>query len=132
MMTRSGETIDYGPCAFMDTYDPGAVFSSIDRMGRYAYANQPAIAQWNLARLAETLLPLLDDDAEQIAVAVAQRLQGGVLLQMVRHVGKQDLVDDDATHGQADDHTQTEDVTHGRGGVPVFDLAPDELRVAHN
>ena len=61
-MALSGETIDYGPCAFMDTYDPGTVFSSIDHGGRYAYANQPAIAQWNLARLAETLLPLLDDD----------------------------------------------------------------------
>jgi serine/tyrosine/threonine adenylyltransferase len=58
----SGETIDYGPCAFLDAYDPDAVFSSIDRGGRYAFANQPAITRWNLARLAETLLPLLDDD----------------------------------------------------------------------
>jgi uncharacterized protein YdiU (UPF0061 family) len=63
-MTISGETIDYGPCAFMDAYDPGTVFSSIDHGGRYAYANQPPIAQWNLARLAETLLPLLDADPE--------------------------------------------------------------------
>ena len=55
----SGETIDYGPCAFMDAYDPATVFSSIDHLGRYAYGNQPNIAQWNLARLAETLLPLL-------------------------------------------------------------------------
>ena len=61
----SGETIDYGPCAFMDTYDPGTVFSSIDRMGRYAYANQPTIAQWNLARLAETLLPIMNDEIEK-------------------------------------------------------------------
>jgi uncharacterized protein YdiU (UPF0061 family) len=52
-----GETIDFGPCAFMEAYDPRAVFSSIDEMGRYAYANQPGIARWNLARLAETLLP---------------------------------------------------------------------------
>jgi uncharacterized protein YdiU (UPF0061 family) len=59
-MTISGETIDYGPCAFMEAYDPGAVFSSIDTQGRYAFGNQPGIAQWNLARLAETLLPLLD------------------------------------------------------------------------
>ncbi len=59
-MAISGETIDYGPCAFMDTYDPATVFSSIDRGGRYAYGNQPAIAQWNLARFAETLLPLVD------------------------------------------------------------------------
>ncbi|NBN65436.1 YdiU family protein [Microvirga tunisiensis] len=59
-MAVSGETIDYGPCAFMDRYDPRQVFSSIDTHGRYAYGNQPAIAQWNLARFAETLLPLLD------------------------------------------------------------------------
>ncbi|MDB5897394.1 MAG: hypothetical protein JWP41_996, partial [Ramlibacter sp.] len=58
-MTISGETIDYGPCAFMEAYDPQAVFSSIDRNGRYAYRNQPLIAQWNLARLAEALLPLM-------------------------------------------------------------------------
>ena len=64
-MTISGETIDYGPCAFMDRYDPATVFSSIDHGGRYAYANQPPIGQWNLARLAETLLPLIDDDRER-------------------------------------------------------------------
>ncbi|GAB3117022.1 protein adenylyltransferase SelO [Novispirillum itersonii] len=58
-MTLSGETIDYGPCAFLDAYDPATVFSSIDRGGRYAFGNQPAIARWNLARLAETLLPVL-------------------------------------------------------------------------
>ena len=60
-MTVSGETIDYGPCAFMESYDPQAVFSSIDRNGRYAFANQPIIAQWNLTRFAETLLPLIDE-----------------------------------------------------------------------
>jgi uncharacterized protein YdiU (UPF0061 family) len=71
-MTISGETIDYGPCAFMDRYDPQTVFSSIDHGGRYAYGNQPAIAQWNLARLAETLLPLIDDDLDRaIATATA-------------------------------------------------------------
>ena len=59
-MTISGETIDYGPCAFMDAFDPATVFSSIDHGGRYAYGNQPHIAQWNLARLAEALLPLID------------------------------------------------------------------------
>jgi uncharacterized protein YdiU (UPF0061 family) len=63
-MTVSGETIDFGPCAFMDAYDPATVFSYIDRRGRYAYGNQPAIMQWNLARLAETLLPLIDADAD--------------------------------------------------------------------
>ena len=67
----AGETIDYGPCAFMDAYDPATVFSSIDRFGRYAYGNQPRIAQWNLARLAETLLPLLAED-ENSALAAAQ------------------------------------------------------------
>jgi len=69
-MSISGETIDYGPCAFLDTYQPATVFSSIDLQGRYAYRNQPAIAQWNLARLAEALLPLLAAD-EKTAIAVA-------------------------------------------------------------
>ncbi|WP_226345395.1 protein adenylyltransferase SelO [Agilicoccus flavus] len=69
-MTISGETIDYGPCAFVDAADPAAVFSSIDHGGRYAYGQQPAVAQWNLARLAETLLPLVDTD-EQAAVEAA-------------------------------------------------------------
>ena len=63
-MAVSGETIDYGPCAFLDAYDPATVFSSIDRQGRYAYANQPGIAHWNLARLAESLLPLVRGDDE--------------------------------------------------------------------
>ena len=69
-MAISGETIDYGPCAFMDEYDPKTVFSSIDRGGRYSYGNQPVIAQWNLLRLAETLLKLIDPDADK-AVALA-------------------------------------------------------------
>jgi uncharacterized protein YdiU (UPF0061 family) len=64
-MALSGETIDYGPCAFMDAYDPATVFSSIDHGGRYAYGNQPPIAQWNLARLGEAMLPLLDPDADR-------------------------------------------------------------------
>jgi uncharacterized protein YdiU (UPF0061 family) len=64
-MSIYGETIDYGPCAFMDTYDPATVFSSIDHQGRYAYANQPSIAQWNLARFTETLLPLLHSDQKK-------------------------------------------------------------------
>ena len=71
-MALSGETIDYGPCAFMDTYDPETVFSSIDRQGRYTYGNQPYIGAWNLARLAETLLPLLHDDKEQ-AIKIAEK-----------------------------------------------------------
>ena len=71
----SGETIDYGPCAFMDHYDPATVFSSIDEMGRYAYANQPRIALWNLTRLAECLLPLFSGDKDT-AIEQAQLLLG--------------------------------------------------------
>ena len=74
--TISGETIDYGPCAFMDAYDPATVFSSIDHRGRYAYGNQPAIMQWNLARLAETLLPLIDENSEAAAGAATEALNG--------------------------------------------------------
>jgi uncharacterized protein YdiU (UPF0061 family) len=66
-MALSGETIDYGPCAFMDRYDPSTVFSSIDAGGRYSYGNQPAIARWNLARLAEAMLPLFGDTVERAA-----------------------------------------------------------------
>lgn len=70
-MTLSGETIDYGPCAFLDTYDPNAVFSSIDQNGRYAYANQPGIAQWNLARFAECLLDLINPEDSDDAIRQA-------------------------------------------------------------
>ncbi|HZW76435.1 MAG TPA: protein adenylyltransferase SelO family protein, partial [Caldimonas sp.] len=70
-MTISGETIDYGPCAFVEAYDPAAVFSSIDTHGRYAFGNQPDIARWNLARFAETLLPLIaDEPAEAVRLAM--------------------------------------------------------------
>ncbi|MFC6113654.1 protein adenylyltransferase SelO [Sporosarcina thermotolerans] len=75
-MTISGETIDYGPCAFMDAYDPATVFSSIDRQGRYAYGNQPGIAEWNLARFAETLIPLLHDDQEE-GIKIAEQVLSG-------------------------------------------------------
>ena len=78
-MTISGETIDYGPCAFMDTYSAQTVFSSIDTHGRYAYANQPSILSWNLARLAETLIPLIDPD-EDMAI--------GLLTDAVQDVGR--------------------------------------------
>ena len=73
-MALSGETIDYGPCAFIDTYDPATVFSSIDRGGRYAYGNQPNIAHWNIARLAEVLLPLIDEDKEKAVLAAEEVL----------------------------------------------------------
>jgi serine/tyrosine/threonine adenylyltransferase len=78
-MTISGETIDYGPCAFMDAFDPAAVYSSIDVGGRYAYANQPVVAEWNLARLAEAMLPLFNEDQEQAvgpAVEVLGKFRG--------------------------------------------------------
>ena len=74
-MTISGETIDYGPCAFMEAYDPDTVFSSIDFWGRYAYGNQPVVAGWNLARFAEALIPLLSNDIEE-AVALAEESFG--------------------------------------------------------
>jgi serine/tyrosine/threonine adenylyltransferase len=78
-MAVSGETIDYGPCAFMDAYSPVTVFSSIDRQGRYAYVNQPHIALWNLTRFAECLLPLLNEDMEQ-AIPIAEEMLHGFQL----------------------------------------------------
>ena len=75
-MTISGETIDYGPCAFMDAFDPATVYSSIDEGGRYAYGNQPVVAEWNLARLAEALLPLLHEEQDR-AVEIAVEALGG-------------------------------------------------------
>jgi len=75
-VTISGETIDYGPCAFLDAFDPATVFSSIDEGGRYAYGNQPAITEWNLARLAEALLPAIADDEGQAIAAATEVLQG--------------------------------------------------------
>ncbi len=83
-MAISGETIDYGPCAFMDAYDPATVFSSIDTQGRYAYGNQPGIAGWNLARLAEALLPLLHEDEEQ-AISLAEEALAGFSEQYRSH-----------------------------------------------
>jgi serine/tyrosine/threonine adenylyltransferase len=84
-MTISGETIDYGPCAFMEAHDPASVFSSIDTHGRYAYANQPLIARWNLARLAEALLPLIDVGEPERAVARATEVIDGFPAQYELH-----------------------------------------------
>ncbi|MFS8066690.1 MAG: protein adenylyltransferase SelO [Byssovorax sp.] len=81
----SGETIDYGPCAFLDEYDPAKKFSSIDRSGRYAFANQPRIAQWNMARLAEALLPLLADGNEEAIRLATERVQGFTALFEAAH-----------------------------------------------
>jgi serine/tyrosine/threonine adenylyltransferase len=85
-MAVSGETIDFGPCAFLDAYDPAAVFSSIDRHGRYAYANQPHAAVWNLARFAETLLPIIDASADR-----AVELAGEVLATFSTRFSEQSL-----------------------------------------
>jgi uncharacterized protein YdiU (UPF0061 family) len=75
-MAVSGETIDFGPCAFMNAYDPTTVFSSIDRMGRYAYGNQPQIAHWNIARFAETLLALIDPDEKRSIERASATING--------------------------------------------------------
>jgi uncharacterized protein YdiU (UPF0061 family) len=106
-MALSGETIDYGPCAFMDQYDPATVFSSIDHQGRYAYGNQPAIARWNLARLAETLLPLVHADSDQAVALVTEvldlfpdRYQQHWLNGMRRKLGLVSAQDDDAVLAQ--------------------------------
>src|SRR3954447_5786672 len=109
-MTISGETIVYGPCAFLDVFDPATVYSSIDTGGRYAYGNQPPVAEWNLARLAEALLPLFGDDQEQ-AVAVAVDALGGLpraynnarTAGMRAKLGLPDGLADDVTGALADD-----------------------------
>jgi uncharacterized protein YdiU (UPF0061 family) len=75
-MAISGETIDYGPCAFMDTYDPQTVFSSIDQFGRYSYANQPSITKWNLARFAECLIPLIDPNKNKAIEIATETING--------------------------------------------------------
>jgi uncharacterized protein YdiU (UPF0061 family) len=101
-MAVSGETIDFGPCAFMDAYDPATVFSSIDRNGRYAYANQPGIGQWNLARLGETLIPLFDENedkaleqANAVMKAYGERFQAHWLDGMRRKIGLASAEDGD-------------------------------------
>ena len=84
----AGETIDYGPCAFMEAYDAATVFSSIDHYGRYAYGNQPRIVLWNLHALAETLLPLIDEDQEKaLPVAEAVLTQFGPQFEAAYHAG---------------------------------------------
>jgi uncharacterized protein YdiU (UPF0061 family) len=111
-MTISGETIDYGPCAFVEAYDLDAVFSSIDRNGRYAFGNQPDIARWNLARLAETLLPLIADEPEQAAARATKVLDdfaGWYRTELLRGqraklgLGRAEAGDDDADAALCDD-----------------------------
>jgi uncharacterized protein YdiU (UPF0061 family) len=116
-MAISGETIDYGPCAFMDAFDPATVFSSIDGGGRYAYGNQPLIAQWNLARLGEALLPVLDDDTDAATGALqtfAERFEEEWRAGMRAKLGLRD--DDEITGALIDDvlallHAQRADYT---------------------
>jgi serine/tyrosine/threonine adenylyltransferase len=106
-MSVAGETIDYGPCAFMDAYDPGAVFSAIDRGGRYAYARQPGIGAWNLSRFAECLLPLLAEDpdaavadAEAALDSFAPIFERGYRSGLNRKLGLLTVRDEDAALGQ--------------------------------
>lgn len=135
-MALSGETIDYGPCAFLDRYEPAAVFSSIDEGGRYAFANQPVIAQWNLARLAEALLPLIDPLPDRAKALAHERVVGFAALHRDRRLAQQrrrlGLVDADAADGdlaeaflgllaaQGLDHTQAwlDLLAIARGGEP--------------
>lgn len=102
-MLLSGETIDYGPCAFMDEFDPGKVFSSIDHGGRYAYANQPPVAHWNLSVLTQALLPFLDDDQDkalasgQAAIDAFPHLyQDAFMNNMLHKLGLKEKAEDDA------------------------------------
>ncbi len=147
-MTISGETIDYGPCAFMDHYDPATVFSSIDRRGRYAYGNQSAIAQWNLARLAECLLPLMQGEMEgKVARATAvinaftDQFDTAFLQQMRRKLGLTQPQPDDMElvrellqlmHEARADFTltfrQLADVIDG-GTLPALEAAAEENAV---
>lgn len=101
-MSLAGETIDFGPCAFLDEYDPAKVFSSIDQFGRYAFGRQPHIAQWNIARLAETLLPLIDTDEEKAIAKATAVVEGFVrhyntafVDEMRRKLGLQERREDD-------------------------------------
>ena len=116
-MTISGETIDYGPCAFMEAYDPATVFSSIDHQGRYAFGNQPNIACWNLARLAETLLPLLSDDPEQ-AIAMATEVIAAFPAQYRRHLLRGQRTKLGLRRGEPDD-----DACRCRAGRRLVDFA---------
>ncbi|MCE4267800.1 protein adenylyltransferase SelO [Rhodococcus globerulus] len=129
--TISGETIDYGPCAFLDAFDPAAVFSSIDSSGRYAFGNQPAVLKWNLARFAETLLPLIDstpDDAITAASAVLdtfdERYEGHYAVGMAAKLGLAHPIVDRALV----DDLLTLLAEHGADWTGSFRALADELR----
>ncbi|WP_347056986.1 protein adenylyltransferase SelO [Blastococcus sp. HT6-30] len=140
--TISGETIDYGPCAFLDAYDPATVYSSIDAGGRYAYGNQPVVAEWNLARLAEALLPLFDDDQEQaVAVAVeslrgfAPRYEAAWTAGVRAKLGLPEGLDDAVVRALAEDlfvllrqdHVDLTSVFRALGGAARGDVEPVRL-----
>ncbi|MDT7833854.1 protein adenylyltransferase SelO [Aquabacterium sp. OR-4] len=148
-MTLSGETIDYGPCAFMEQHDPAAVFSSIDHGGRYAYGQQPLIARWNIARLAECLLPLIDPDADRAVAAATAVIDAFPAMYAARWLAvmraKLGLAGDAPEHDEADrtlaeawlallqaqgaDHTLAfralADAVDGAAGVAVGDAVAD-------
>ena len=112
-MTISGESIDFGPCAFMDTFDPATVFSSIDHQGRYAYGNQPAIGQWNLARLAEAMLALIDDEqaraielATDVLRVYAESYNENWRRGMLEKLGVVDHADDPSLSALVDDYVE--------------------------
>ncbi len=111
-MALCGETIDYGPCAFMDAYDPNTVFSSIDHSGRYAYGRQPQIAQWNLARFAETLLPLIDEDRQK-AVSMANEAIAGFPDTFRQHWRRVCAPNWGILNEEADDNALVEDLLDG-------------------
>jgi serine/tyrosine/threonine adenylyltransferase len=138
-MSLAGETIDYGPCAFMDTYDPATVFSSIDQGGRYAYGNQPAIAQWNLARLAEAMLPLFDPDRAR-AVELANAAIGRFVERFEQHwragmrakLGffTEDVEDDDLIDGLMEGmHRREADFTNTFRALAIGSSEPDSARI---
>jgi serine/tyrosine/threonine adenylyltransferase len=133
-MALSGESIDFGPCAFLDTYNPKQVFSSIDHNGRYAFGNQPNIAQWNLARLSECLMPLMEPDETQAVEFATMELQAFIfmfkreyLLAIGQKIGFANAQDDDAPLCQGlltRMHSQQEDYTHFFRNLPQMLSAP--------
>jgi uncharacterized protein YdiU (UPF0061 family) len=112
-----GETIDYGPCAFMESYDPGAVFSSIDHGGRYAYREQPRIAQWNLARLAETLLPLMDGSEDEVVARATEAIN--IFPERYQHYWLVGLRAKLGLHGQVD-HGDSNDTALGENWLDLL------------
>ena len=132
-MALSGETIDYGPCAFMDAYDPNQVYSSIDRFGRYAYGQQPSIGLWNLTQLANCLLPLLDDDLDAAKTKARTALDAyGQAFEPAYYGGlraKIGLTDDPGTDTGADDELVTDLLgrmaQHGADFTNTFRLLSD-------